>query len=590
MQFHKKVTPKTDLIPNNGVHPWLWTGSENKIKIEKYLDKLLFADNIHNSKAGLVNTLTKEANLISDDERNKINELFNANVINDRLRNIFESLYRAENCLTPQDKDRINKLYQEKHISGELRDICLAMYGSQNLIPDITASQIQKLYEKEFLNELSLINEGLNCCRDLVFNLGYEDVVLCNSVTMEEDGLKTIVNNPRDKNVMIIPGCQHAGMLTGRVLKAIRILDNFNYNLTIYASGGNPLENPTGPDKVSITRESKFIHNTFYELVKKMNIGLIKDFRVVEEGNSYNSITNLKKCLTMLSKEESHNLIIVSSTFHLIRLAQEVEKQLTIMFDELPQNPNFIKNIILIGAEGIDAKFTRVKSGGYVKSMFVDVYAELLNYKEQLKVEKKFKQTLESKGYVHLKADNLLKLHTAINFLGEVIQQKDIKIQESPARLSNSNKAMELHTDHPIADYVLMECLEPSTEGGITLISNFFEVFDKLSSWQQRALRAVEIKDIYDKEEMANYCPMVSEKNGKLLFHYVPWLTRGDEATETKELLAKINIELEKQQDQIMLEKGDVLIIDNKRVLHGRTQITGSQNRLLKRYLVKSKR
>ncbi|HWZ15468.1 MAG TPA: TauD/TfdA family dioxygenase [Mucilaginibacter sp.] len=588
MQFHKKVTPRTEVIPNNGVHPWLWTGIENKIKIEKYLDKLLFTDHIHNSKVGLVNTFNKEGKLISDDERNRINELFNDNVIDERLRNIFESLYRAENCLTPQDKDKINNLCKENYISQELKDICMALYGSQNLIPDITASQIQKLYEKEFLNDLGLINEGLNCCRDLIFNLGYEDVVLCNSVTMEEDGLKTIVNDTGDKNIMIIPGCQHAGMLTGRVLKAIRVLDNFKHNLTIYASGGNPLDNPTGPDKVSIAQESKFIHNTFYELIKKMNIGLLDNFRVIEENESYNSITNLKKCLNRLSKQESHNLIIVSSTFHLIRLAQEVEKQLTVIFNQGPENTNFIKNIILIGAEGIDAKFTRVKSGGYVKSMFVDVYAELMNYKEVMKTEMKLKQTLETKGYIHLKVNNLLKLHTVINFLGKVIQEKDIQIQEKPGKLSNSNKAMELHTDHPDADYLIMECIEPSTEGGLTLISDFLEVYDKLSSWQQKALRTVEIKDIFNKNEL-KYCPMVKERNGKLIFHYVPWLTRGDEHAETKELLAKINFELAAQQHPLTLEKGDVLVIDNKRFLHGRTAISGSQNRFLKRYLVQAK-
>jgi alpha-ketoglutarate-dependent taurine dioxygenase len=40
---------------------------------------------------------------------------------------------------------------------------------------------------------------------------------------------------------------------------------------------------------------------------------------------------------------------------------------------------------------------------------------------------------------------------------------------------------------------------------------------------------------------------------------------------------------------QLLLQKDDALIIDNRRILHGRTAITGSKDRFLKRYWIEKK-
>jgi hypothetical protein len=482
MQFHKRIKPDNPPIPNNGVHHWLWTGFENKIKIEKYIDKLLFSDFIHTSKIGIVNTLMKGEKLISEEELQQIQRLFDQNIIDARLKNIFESLSNAECALKPEDKERIDQLCKNKQISKDLRDICLALYGSQMLIPDLTASQIQKLYEKEFLNDKIFVNEGLKCCRDLLFNLGYQDILICDSITVQDDGLKTVVNEKGVKNLMIIPGCQHDGMLSGRVLKAVRLLDNFQTNLTIYASGDSPLRNQTEPEKVSISEEGKFICSLFNDLVLKMNVNKPPIFKIIPELDSYDSHSNLENCLKNID-DQPHNLIIVSSTFDLIKLAKSVERLLTKNFDAQPKKIDHIKNIILVGAEGVDAKFTPTKSGGYIKSMFIEVYSELLIYKENLKRGAVLKQYLDMMGYMVVGKNQPLKLYEIINLLGVVIQTKDVAVQEQPKKDSDSARSMELHTDHPSADYVILECIRPSSEGGISHISDIFSVYRDLHPW-----------------------------------------------------------------------------------------------------------
>lgn len=377
MQFLKTISSnsvgKANLALNNG---------QGKYNIEMYIKKLFFIPYLHDSKVGLLNSLIELSSYeLSNEVKTEINNLDTGNTISNNLRNLFRGINDFKFQITQAEKDELDGLLRYELISQQLRNTCLAVYDPNELIADIAASQIQMLFEKGHLKS-SMIRECLKCCRDLVFNMGYKQLHTASHITFEDDEFKTIVNNPSNntKNVMILPGCQTEGMLSARILKAVQLLKYFpDDNLIIIASGGNPLGNSKNPpNSITIGKEAETIFQFLNEFVGKLNIKFSDKWDQKIESDSDNSVANVINSIKnekYMKRTESHNLIIVSSSFHLMKLSRIIEEEVNIISKEYP---NFISNIILFGSEKVEDDFSPEKRGGYIKSMFVEVYKELL--------------------------------------------------------------------------------------------------------------------------------------------------------------------------------------------------------------------
>lgn len=452
--------------------------------------------------------------------------------------------------------------------------------ANKNFISDTTASTLRRFYEKGFLHE-RLVKEGIRCCQSIVFNLGYQDFV------MDFDTFKQLQGDDTVQNIMIIPGCQHPGMLTGRVKKAVNSLEYFDKNLTIVATGCNPRKSKNDPKKVTIPDESKFILNKLNDFIKDLCIPTPPIFKKIEENKSTNTPQNIENTLNSLDKTKSHNLIIVSSTFHLIKLAKFVETELTKFYEKNKNCEHFIKNIFLLGAEKEEAKFTPEKSSGYIKSMFVDVYNELINYQKNEECKSELLHALNLNGYHLIKNGGTQAIHSITQCLGEVIQQKDICIEEDSTKRTNSNKRMRLHTDHPNADFVAWHCIEPSDNGGESRVSDLSIILDELDDNEKNILKETHLKNVQLFDTCKETHPIVEIQDGKLRLYFVPWFVLEPTDETVKNLISKIEDKAVGREIKFSLQKGDVLVLNNKRILHGRTEIVGSQNRLLKRYWIK---
>ncbi|AXQ31515.1 hypothetical protein D0B54_23760 [Solimonas sp. K1W22B-7] len=91
------------------------------------------------------------------------------------------------------------------------------------------------------------------------------------------------------------------------------------------------------------------------------------------ESESSTTKTNISEFFQRKYVEPSkaNNLIIISSTFHLIRLAKELNKYLS-------DNPDqILKNVVLVGAEDSDKQFFMTDLT-YIKLMMFDVFDYLL--------------------------------------------------------------------------------------------------------------------------------------------------------------------------------------------------------------------
>ncbi len=189
--------------------------------------------------------------------------------------------------------------------------------------------------------------------------------------------------------------------------------------------------------------------------------------------------------------------------------------------------------------------------------------------------------TLNQIGYVHLQHNtrNILRY-----FIRNSICLQYAKV--SPHRkykgLSNSAKALDLHTDHHLAEYIILHAVEPAQNGGKNLLADMQTTFDALPQDCQQILERISFQEHKIFPSDIGTHPFITRQNNEPpKFYYTFWLANN--LTETQNLALEIfKNELTKRVKFFMLNKGDLLIIDNHRIAHGRTAIQG--NRMFERY------
>lgn len=208
----------------------------------------------------------------------------------------------------------------------------------------------------------------LECCRDIIIAEGFSEI--------DDDEMHILLRPTASEGIpnnVVVAGCQSNEMLTRRVERAAKFVCNLGYNCNVIFSGKNP--DPSGASAVAILDESRRMRVQFREFLKENNNTPLP--RMHDLGGEEKSSTTQTNILQLfkgnyLSQTKHNNLIIVSSTFHLIRLARELKKQLA-----LPASNDRIAQVILIGAEDPTHKFM-VQDAPYFKLMMFEVFHYLL--------------------------------------------------------------------------------------------------------------------------------------------------------------------------------------------------------------------
>ncbi len=290
-------------------------------------------------------------------------------------------------------KELFQKLLDENFVEDCLKGDVEANIkdGFKGLIADLAASVVQRLFESGFIHE-NLDTESIKVCRDILVNKGYKELttdILENEITLNSKRLSG-EDYGEVQNVMLVAGCQDEHMLNRRLYTALYMIPRFRTNLTVVMSGGNPIAN--GAPSTNILDESIRMYNRLQELIDvNPEVRLPYSFSIERDGNSSNTRNNIKETLHhfVSSKEKVYNIHIVSSTFHLIRLAKELEAELSLIFNSEKNLPDEertkIENIVLIGAEKVETKFKPVHDGPYMKLMFVDIFRYLSEYRKEKK-------------------------------------------------------------------------------------------------------------------------------------------------------------------------------------------------------------
>ena len=234
--------------------------------------------------------------------------------------------------------------------------------GQRKALADAAAAAVTQVHRlaplpPEFISEL------LNYCHFAVQNVGYS------TETLEE--LEPLLKAGGD-NLMVIMGCQTLPLLHARVDAAIRLLRAVGMGFEVVFAGFNPT---AGVAPARIINEAKEAHIYFHSLIQ--NDQALRDrigLRQWTESQSTDTSGNIRHFLDsdFLTRNGKKRVFLVSSTFHLMRIAVELENYR----DDLVSRT--VTAVVLVGAENLFAVDAIKCRSAYVRSLAFEVYYDVL--------------------------------------------------------------------------------------------------------------------------------------------------------------------------------------------------------------------
>lgn len=199
------------------------------------------------------------------------------------------------------------------------------------------------------------------------------------------------------------------------------------------------------------------------------------------------------------------------------------------------------------------------------------------------------RERLSESGYAHLPRVGPRVLVEVLEVLGRVLHVEEVIIAPISTSLVKSERGLSLHTDHHRADFIVWYCISQCDEGGETVLADARDAYATLCPDDRLALAQIQLQEhsIFDGDTERH--PLVTMIGVRPRFYYSYWLAdRGLEAPERTAFDAFAQAVDACPKHRFRLEPGDVLAIDNGRMLHGRTPIGGNRARHLRRYWLAS--
>lgn len=235
------------------------------------------------------------------------------------------------------------------------------------LIADMAGAVSCALFKAGFIQNKHFIEGMLECCRNTIISLGFSELDHDRFIQQVYSTLPVIV---------VVPGCQDARMLKRRVRSLVDFADSVPKAFTVVLSGRRP---KTGT--VRFPSEAVRMHVLYDEMMSARKNGKRRDITLrpmqIEEMSSTTkeNIDFILKSPDYLGSRQ--NLVVISSTFHLIRIARHLTE---IISENRFGIKERVDRILLHGAESSllvdkdDPELGFFHDKDFVKLMMFDLY------------------------------------------------------------------------------------------------------------------------------------------------------------------------------------------------------------------------
>ena len=193
---------------------------------------------------------------------------------------------------------------------------------------------------------------------------------------------------------------------------------------------------------------------------------------------------------------------------------------------------------------------------------------------------------LESQGWSRFSNINI-NLQELFDRLGFIIMENDVSIDKESRSLVRSNKSLPPHTDHHLAHYILWHCHRQDPQGGFSIVVDGLQIFQEMNEEEKTLLQGIDLMEHCVFKDDLHHHPMIQESENGLRIYYSFWMADDNLSIEQKEAFEAFNTRVrETEPIKFSLKPEECLIIDNGRILHGRSSLSTDSKRLLKRYWI----
>jgi alpha-ketoglutarate-dependent taurine dioxygenase len=192
----------------------------------------------------------------------------------------------------------------------------------------------------------------------------------------------------------------------------------------------------------------------------------------------------------------------------------------------------------------------------------------------------------QAKGWIVLRPQGRVSLLAQLAALGPIVQTTKIAPRANAKAALATDKEMQLHTDHPRARWISWECVRQSSEGGYSLLKDTKPALDALTDSERDELRALSIRThVVFPDDTGAYPVLRNDGDGSEWIYFTPWMTDGQRSPAFQKFIQALEAT---PTLSVRLYPGESLLIDNGRMLHGRSALGGDKDRLLIRRWIAS--
>ncbi len=193
---------------------------------------------------------------------------------------------------------------------------------------------------------------------------------------------------------------------------------------------------------------------------------------------------------------------------------------------------------------------------------------------------------VESQGWSRFTTTNV-DLQELIHKLGFIIMENDVSIDKQSRSLVRSSKPLPPHTDHHLAHYILWHCHRQDSEGGFSIVVDGLQIYQEMNEVEKELLKGIDLMEHCVFKDDLQHHPMIQESEIGLRIYYSFWMADDNLSREQKEAFEAFNNRVRDAEPiKFRLKPEECLIIDNGRILHGRSSLSTDSKRLLKRYWI----
>ena len=210
-----------------------------------------------------------------------------------------------------------------------------------------------------------------------------------------------------------------------------------------------------------------------------------------------------------------------------------------------------------------------------------------------LKVTQTILDDIEGKGWSSFSTSKH-SLDNLFEVLGHIIMETAVSIDRKSRPLVTSAEGLSPHTDHHLAHYILWHCIVQDSRGVHSIIVDGLNVFRSMNPETQEMLRHINLMEHSVFKNDLEHHSLISETSigdriyYPILFNPTEFWLAGERLTkEQKQAFNAFNAAVRGTKSiRLKLEPGECLVVDNGRILHGRTPLSNNSDRLLKRYWI----